>query len=286
MKNVHFDFADEAYKEVSKTIKKREETIKGIHSTWIEILKDDNTYQKKKGYYVSLEIQDMSLKSQVQLWGRKLENALKSILKKHHYSKMKKVLIVGLGNASYLSDALGPRVIQEIYATKHLIDHSIFSSLAPISAIDPGVTSKTGMETASIIQALVKKENFSFVIVIDSLATMSIQRLYKVIQITDTGIEPGSGVQNHRLPITKKSVGCPVISIGVATVVESAAFLYDMLQKMQIEDVSIQEIRDDLKKDKNNYIMTTKDIDKMIALLAKIISRSLNACFNPELLED
>lgn len=283
---MYFDFADEAYKENKDLITRKEEQEKGIHTTWIEVLKDDNYYQKKKGFYVSLEIKDMMLRKQVIAWEEKVKSVIKNILRKHHYTKKKKVLIVGLGNEEYLSDALGPKVIQEIYATKHLLSQEVFSSLAPICAIDPGVTSKTGMETASIIQALVKKEKFSFVIVIDSLATMSIERLYKVIQITDTGIEPGSGVQNHRLPIHEKSIGCPVISIGVATVVESASLIYDMMEKLQVENLSIHEIREHLRKEKNNYIMTTKDIDKMIATLAKIISKSLNSCFNPELVDD
>lgn len=156
----------------------------------------------------------------------------------------RKVLIVGLGNRDATPDSLGPRTVEKlnIYGNKGW----------EIQAIAPGVMAQTGMETASIIKAIVKEMKPDIAIVIDSLAARSIKRLITSIQISDTGISPGSGVRNHRKGLCYETLGIDVIAIGIPTVIE-------------LIDSSIKEL-----------FVTPKDIDEHINTLTEIISKSLN----------
>ncbi len=283
-----YDFADEAYQKSDKMVHRQLTTKDGVQITAIELLEDDAYYHKKKGKYISLEISSIEDEEKVQGLIDNLTKIIHKMIGSYHLKKTGKILIVGLGNEAYLSDALGPKSIKKINVTSHLKKKKEFKSLKSVSSLAPGVMSSTGMETANIIKALVKEENFSLLIVIDALATTSINRLYKVIQISDTGINPGSGVANHRQPIDEESIGCPVISIGVATVVESAALIHDVIGHLPFEcadQISYSIIKEVLLNQERNYIMTSKDIDRMIRILSEIISHCLNQAINPQLLD-
>lgn len=286
MASPYFDFADEAGIEDKNIIRHRMKKYKGIQSTWIELIKDDHAKGKRKGNYISVETQGIGEKEQNHYFEEAIQDVLQKLLKKYHYTKKSRILCVGLGNDAFLSDALGPKTIQKIHVTSHLLSRPMFSSLVSISTFRPGVMSSTGMESSHLIQAIQKGEKFDMILVVDSLATTSLSRLYKVVQISDTGISPGSGVANHRLPIDTKTMGCPVICIGVATVVESAALVFDTLRQLpHLETIAYQDIRQMLHENENNFVMTSKDIDRTIELLSSVIAHALNQFFNPVLLD-
>lgn len=280
-----FDFADEIYQESNDVIQHEISYDKHVKITKITLLKDDNYYQKKKGTYISLEVKDINELCRSDNLISLISKCLKDIIKKMHLKK-KKVLIVGLGNINYSSDALGPKTIACINVTSHLKKTNGFRFTYEVSSFIPGVMSQTGMESALMVKSILKEMKFSLVIVVDALATTAINRLYKVIQITDTGINPGSGVNNHRLTIDSESMGCPVISIGVATVVEGASLIYDVIQQIDKEKddkITYSFIKNFLSNNEQNYIFTSKDIEQMISLLADILGNSLNLTLNPSL---
>ena len=134
------------------------------------------------------------------------------------------VLVVGLGNREVTPDALGPRVVDNLFITRHIVkEYGKYAfgekNVNRISSIVPGVMAQTGMESLEIIHGIIDETKPDLVIVIDALAARSTKRLNRTIQVTDTGINPGSGVGNHRHGLNKKSLGIPVISIGIPTVV-------------------------------------------------------------------
>lgn len=146
------------------------------------------------------------------------------------------VLVVGLGNWNATPDALGPRVVENLMVTRHLLEMSppeLRRGLRPISAISPGVLGLTGIETGEIIMGVVDRIGAKAVICIDALASRSVDRLCSTIQISDTGIHPGSGVGNRRLAISKESLGIPVIAIGVPTVVHAVTIVSDAMDLIE-----------------------------------------------------
>ncbi len=196
------------------------------------------------------------------------------------------VLIVGLGNREVTADALGPRVLDNLMITRHIM--RTYGKVAyenqcinEISSIEPGVMAKTGMETAEIVKGVVEETKPDVVIVVDALAARSTRRLNRTIQITNTGIQPGSGVGNHRNALTEESMGCPVFAIGVPTVVDAATIVNDALEKI----VENKEELDDWKEmerfrvafaELNNMYMTGKDVDAMIKRVSYTLSEGLN----------
>lgn len=146
------------------------------------------------------------------------------------------ILVVGLGNWNATPDALGPRVIENLMVTRHLLEMSppeLRHGLRPISAISPGVLGLTGIETGEIILGVVDRIGAKAVICIDALASRSVDRLCATIQISDTGINPGAGVGNRRLAINQESLGIPVIAIGVPTVVHAVTIVSDALDLIE-----------------------------------------------------
>ncbi|NLJ79945.1 MAG: GPR endopeptidase, partial [Firmicutes bacterium] len=146
------------------------------------------------------------------------------------------VLIVGLGNWNATPDALGPRVVENLMVTRHLLEMSppeLRQGLRPVAAVAPGVLGLTGIETGEIIMGVVDRIGAKAVICIDALASRSVDRLCSTIQISDTGIHPGAGVGNRRLAINKESLGIPVIAIGVPTVVHAVTIVSDALDLLE-----------------------------------------------------
>ena len=145
------------------------------------------------------------------------------------------VFVAGLGNAELTADAIGPRTVRLLTATRHLREHAAGlyreAGCAALSALAPGVLGQTGIETVEILRGTVQTVRPDVMLVIDSLAARSCTRLASTVQITDTGISPGSGVGNHRAAINRATVGVPVISVGVPTVVNSATLVYDALSE-------------------------------------------------------
>lgn len=196
------------------------------------------------------------------------------------------VLVVGLGNRDVTADALGPHVVDNLFITRHVVREYgkaayNVEKMNLISSIEPGVMAKTGMETAEIVKGVVEQTAPDVLIVVDALASRSIRRLNRTIQITDTGIQPGSGVGNHRNALTKESLGVPVIAIGVPTVVDAATIVGDALDKLtreRGEDGSSMRLGEYPKTfaELGNMYVTSKDIDAVIKRLGYTVSEGIN----------
>lgn len=199
------------------------------------------------------------------------------------------ILVVGLGNRDVTADALGPEVVDHLNITRHMIKQ--FGNAAypnqkvnQISCIVPGVMGKTGMETAEIILGVVNSTHPNLVVVIDALAARSTKRLTRTIQITNTGIHPGSGVGNHRNALTEECLGIPVIAIGIPTVVDAATIVNDAIERIHLNEVSgVDRFWENSKEalyDMHNMYVTTKDIDSTIKRLGFTLSEALNIAFS------
>ena len=197
------------------------------------------------------------------------------------FKEEKSILVVGLGNRDVTADALGPEVIDHLNITRHMLrqfGHAAYSceKVNEISSIVPGVMGKTGMETAEIVRGVVDSTKPDVIVVIDALAARSTRRLTRTIQITNTGIQPGSGVGNHRHSLTEESLGVPVIAIGIPTVVDAATIVNDAIGHLHQDDPQLQNIFHDM----HNMYVTAKDIDSTIKRLGFTLSEALNMAFS------
>lgn len=201
----------------------------------------------------------------------------------------KSILVVGLGNRDVTADALGPEVLDHLNITRHMLMQFGPAAYAgrkvhQISGLIPGVMGKTGMESAEIIQGVVSTTHPDIVIVIDALAARSTKRLTRTIQITNTGIHPGSGVGNQRHSLTEESLGVPVIAIGIPTVVDAATIVNDAIERVNSrrnQSIDLFSTDTETLYDMHNMYVTTKDIDSTIKRLGFTLSEALNIAFAP-----
>ncbi len=213
----------------------KERTEKGVNISKVTITEEGSKIiGKKPGHYLTLE------SSSIRDSNRDFEQITKNIfarefrhfLKEQGIGENDQCLVVGLGNWNVTPDALGPIVCENILVTRHLFElqpENVQEGYRPVSAISPGVMGITGIETSDIIFGIVKKINPDFIIVIDALASRSIERVNSTIQISDTGIHPGSGVGNKRKELSKETLGIPVIAVGCPTVVDAVSITSDTI---------------------------------------------------------
>lgn len=196
------------------------------------------------------------------------------------------VLVVGLGNRDVTADALGPNVVDNLTITRHMIKEygkAAFNQkrVHMVSGLVPGVMAKTGMESREIIKGVVDMTSPDVVLIIDALAARSTRRLNRTIQITNTGIHPGSGVGNYRNAITQESLGVPVIAIGVPTVVDAATIVSDAFDKMlQLAGEEPLKGQDEFFPglgELYNMYVTGKDVDYEIKQISHIICNAINS---------
>ena len=229
MYNFRTDLADER-QDLYKKANKLDDSIDGIEVenddidenikiTKVKITNEngESAIGKPIGNYITIDIKNIKIvdEDEIQKSAQTLANQLKELINSHIDSKQD-ILVVGLGNIYVTPDALGPKVINDIEVTRHIIKYLpqyIDENARPVSAISPGVLGTTGIETSEILEGIVEKTHPKLLIVIDSLASRSIERISKTIQIADTGIVPGAGVGNTRKEISEKSLGIPVIAV-------------------------------------------------------------------------
>ena len=214
---------------------------------------------------------------------------------KNLVSKKDEILIVGLGNLYSTPDSLGPKVIQNVDVTRHIFKYLpqyVSEDDREVAAISPGVLGTTGIETQEILKGIVDNVKPKLIIVIDSLASKSIERISSSVQLSDTGIVPGAGVGNKRRELSQATLGVPVIAIGIPTVVDVATITNDCLElfieKLQDEAKSndylnqlkqednYQEIKDALVPKDFNLIVTPKEIDELILNMTEIVACGIN----------
>ncbi len=201
----------------------------------LDVIKDENNDLKKKpGTYITLEFDDITDTPYRNTVTKVLTSELKEFLNEKKIFKSSKALIVGLGNQKSTPDALGPLTSEKIIVTKHMFDMNldVEDKFSNVSTIAPGVTGTTGIETGTIIKGIVKESKPDYLIVVDALASSSISRVNRSVQISDSGIAPGSGVGNHRMEISHDTIGIPVIVIGVPTVVDAPVIVSDTINYM------------------------------------------------------
>ena len=235
--------------------------------------------QKPAGRYITLEtppIHGLSAQER-QTLAREIAERLAPLL-----PPFGDVLTVGLGNRHITSDALGSRVAEGVLVTRHLKDtlpDSLRGRLRGVSALCPGVLGVTGMETADMVRGAVEQTRPSAVIAIDALSARACGRIGTAIQITDTGILPGSGVGNHRAGLTRDTLGVPVIAIGVPTVVYSAVIVRDALAALRAENP--EELARQLTD--QDMVVTPREIDQMVGELGQVLSMGINLALQPRM---
>ena len=242
-----------------------------IHLTRVKIVSERGAREmgKPMGNYLTLEAPGLA--SPDEDYHREISEVLARYLKElMGEEEERSVLVAGLGNREVTPDALGPKTVGNLLITRHLIREYGQEVMGrphyrQISGIVPGVMAQTGMETSEILKGIVEQTRPDLLIVIDALAARSTRRLSRTIQLTDTGIQPGSGVGNHRNSLTEESLGIPVIAIGVPTVVEAAAIIYDA-----------QGTSEQLPPHLNGMFVTPKNIDETIKQLSFTLSEALN----------
>ena len=203
-----------------------------IKVTTVSIDEDlSSKLNKKQGDYVTIEFSDITNHEDRKELEKTLVNEIRKMLNGTDISSDATCLIVGLGNKSSTADSLGPKVVDRVLVTRHLfvLNTNVKEGIREVSAISPGVMATTGIETFDIITSIVKKTKPQFLIVVDALASSSIDRINKTIQLTNTGIHPGSGVGNNRKELSFETINIPVIAIGVPTVVESTIIVNDTI---------------------------------------------------------
>lgn len=318
MLNIRTDLALEAkeiYESESKKkidgVKVDENLIDDIKITNVKITEDigERIMGKPKGSYITIDIPEFThyngeLRDKLsRVLGNELKDILNSIVK---LDKNMTAMVVGLGNWNITPDSLGPKVVSKLMITRHLkqlIPDKIDERIRPVCAISPGVLGLTGIETSEIISGIVNKIKPNVIICIDSLASRKVDRVNSTIQISNTGISPGSGVQNRRMELSEKTLGVPVIAVGVPTVVDAATIANDTIDLVLNEMISRSKsggefynilknldreekrklILEVLNPYSENTMVTPKDVDLVVESIAKILSVGINIALQPEL---
>ena len=194
------------------------------------------------------------------------------------------VLVVGLGNRNITADALGPETVEQLIVTRHLV-RAYGKEGCEVSALTPGVMAQTGMEAVEILRGTAEQTKPDVILAVDALAACSIHRLNCTIQITDTGIWPGSGVGNHRNALNEETIGVPVIGIGAPTVVGAGTIVHDAVAGVleSLEESEMDEFLGEvISPALESLYVTTKEIDEMVHRLAGVLAAGLTQAFSEE----
>ena len=251
-----------------------EETENGIKITRIIIENEqgEKALSKPKGKYITVEIPSLEFRAQNEKEIKKLSLEIEKLI-----SKNGDALILGLGNKNITPDSLGPLACEKILATRHIKDQLRESvgieAARSVSVIAPGVLGQTGIESFDIIKGVADRVKPDFIIAIDALASRKLERLGKTVQIADNGISPGAGVGNKRSEISEKTLGIPVIALGVPTVVDCETLVYDLTDNDNIKGQENQK----------NMIVTPREIDILIQRAAALISSAINMALQKEI---
>ena len=261
---------------------------KDIRTTTVKIETENGAKAmgRPQGVYITLEAPNMSVPDED--YHREISKELaKHIRKLVPVEKELTALVVGLGNRDVTPDALGPDVVSNLRITRHVIQEYGVQSMGKeyanrISGLVPGVMAQTGMETLEIIRGVVDETKPDVVFAVDALAARSTKRLNRTIQITDTGINPGSGVGNHRNGLSEETLGVKVIGIGVPTVVDAATIVQDSMAHLldTLEESEKKEFLEEMiSPSLHSMFVTPKDVDETVKRLSYTISEGLNMAF-------
>lgn len=291
-----------------------EKKIRGgtLKTTWIEILDETGAASlgRRVGNYVTLESDSMKL-NDIEAHEDIAKVLADCIGKLKECKRTGDVLVTGLGNWNVTPDALGPRVLSKLLVTRHIgseVPEGIKGAVASVAAVSPGVMGVTGIETCEIISGVVEKIKPGLVVAVDALAARRAGRVNATIQLTDTGLSPGSGMGNARKALDDESLGVPVIAIGVPTVVDAATLVNDTLDLMLEEMLKEAEsgggaefynmllrmadeerysvVKSILDPYVGSMFVTPKEVDSVIDRLSNIIANALNISLHPGITKD
>lgn len=262
---------------------KRSQPDEDISVTAIEITDEqgERAFGKRKGRYVTIEVQGM-LEPRERIKERAaavLSDELSGFVRHDFFLK---VLVVGLGNEKVTPDSLGPHTVDKVHITAHLfkmLECTGDSDYSNVCGFNPSVTGVTGLETAELIEQLVAMTKPDALIAIDALAAREIGRLSTTVQLCDTGIMPGAGMGNHRREISERTVGCPVIAIGVPTVIDARTLIAEAAERLGgLDDKELEKYLNSTELD---MIVTSTDIDQIIKDFSEVIANAINISLHP-----
>ena len=282
--NFRTDLAMEAVQLLERAdngIKQHKKNIGDLEITQVTIETDSAAKKlgKLKGEYITVELPTFTDNFQ------DIDDKIEVISKQIRFLLPREglIFVIGLGNEAITPDALGPKTIKSILATRHITGEIARSTgleaLRSVAAIAPGVLGQTGIEVSEIIQSVVKKINPAALIVVDALASMETSRLGTTIQICNTGISPGSGVGNARPGINQESMGVPVIGIGVPTVVDAQTLAQNLFDSA--ESQSFKKITQKTAPRGEPMMVTPREIDLLIERASKLLAMSINGALQP-----
>lgn len=261
-------------------VRQSDRTLEGFAVHEVRILSEDAAREigKPQGRYLTLEL-DALIRREEDAFPRAckaLSTLLRELLPRPNDGP---VLIAGLGNRMITPDAIGPQTADHVIATRHLIAQSpaIFADWRPVSALAPGVLGQTGVETGEVICGVLDRVRPAAVIAVDALAAGRLSRLLRTVQLADTGITPGAGVGNARTALNEETLGVPVIAVGVPTVVDGATLAHEISSQL---GQPACEALDDLSQP---VMITTRDIDREVADISRMIGYAVNMALHPHL---
>lgn len=289
---------------VEITVEEDEE--QGITVTWVKVVNEQGAESMGKpiGNYITLESEAMK-ENDISAHETIIKVLARKLGKLHELKPDAVILVAGLGNWNVTPDALGPKVCAKIMVTRHMgvgdMPEELRGRVRAVSALSPGVMGLTGIETGEIIKGVVEKVKPDLVIAIDALAARRTSRINTTIQMTDTGVSPGAGMGSKRMPLNQKTLGVPVIAIGVPTVVDAATLVNDTMDRMlsamteaspkgepfyqMLRELKEEEkyglIKDILDPYAGNMFVTPKEVDAVINRLAGIVANALNIALHP-----
>lgn len=261
-------------------VRQSDRMLEGFAVHEVRILSEDAAREigKPQGRYLTLEL-DALIRREEDAFPRvckALSTLLRELLPRPNDGP---VLIAGLGNRMITPDAIGPQTADHVIATRHLVAQSpaIFADWRPVSALAPGVLGQTGVETGEVICGVLDRVRPAAVIAVDALAAGRLSRLLRTVQLADTGITPGAGVGNARTALNEETLGVPVIAVGVPTVVDGATLAHEISSQLGQPDC---EALDDLSQP---VMITTRDIDREVADISRMIGYAVNMALHPHL---
>lgn len=261
-------------------VRQSDRTLEGFAVHEVRILSEDAAREigKPQGRYLTLEL-DALIRREEDAFPRACK-ALSTLLRELlPHPNDGPVLIAGLGNRMITPDAIGPQTSDHVIATRHLVAQSpaIFADWRPVSALAPGVLGQTGVETGEVICGVLDRVRPAAVIAVDALAAGRLSRLLRTVQLADTGITPGAGVGNARAALNEQTLGVPVIAVGVPTVVDGATLAHEISSQL---GQPACEALDDLSQP---VMITTRDIDREVADISRMIGYAVNMALHPHL---
>ena len=270
----------ESCRPASGSASQTQRDLQGFSLTQVTIHREDAALGRPPGNYYTLAI-DALLRREEDAFSRAchaVAQSLEQLTAQQCHDPRAPVLVIGLGNRAVTPDAIGPLCCQSVLATRHLVERSPaqFRAFRPVAVLAPGVLGMTGVETGEIVRGVIDRIRPCLVIAVDALAARRLSRLMCTIQMTDTGIVPGSGVGNARTALTQQELGIPVLAVGVPTVVDGATRAADIAEQTGASCEAL----DDLS---TPVLVTTRDVDQQVADAARVIGYGINLFLHPTL---